>query len=360
MDTPVVGTLDETMSEARQVPATFHGDTQAWFRVWIVNMALTLVTVGVYSAWAKVRHYRYFYSHTEIDGGRFDYHANPVAILIGRIIALVMFGSYALASNYFPVVGLVILLIIFLLMPFLVVRSRAFNMRNTSYRGIRFNFNRDYGGALKVYWGGALITILSLGMAAPYVQVLKNRFAANNSSFGRSKFAFVGDVGEFYAIYLIAIGLSFVALIGAVVGIMAIGAIVTSLDLPDDFALGAIGVLSAVAYILAYTALLVFIMVRVRNYVWNHATLDGEVTFESTLSVREMLWIYFTNLLAIVFSLGLAIPWAQIRLAKYRADHFKVNLTDGWDKYLADNQDPGSALGDELGEAFDLDVDIGF
>src|SRR5579862_5722202 len=40
----------------------FNAKPDEYFRIWIVNLALTLATLGVYSAWAKVRKLRYFYS----------------------------------------------------------------------------------------------------------------------------------------------------------------------------------------------------------------------------------------------------------------------------------------------------------
>ena len=33
----------------------FTGDAKEFFRIWIVNLALSIVTLGIYSAWAKVR-----------------------------------------------------------------------------------------------------------------------------------------------------------------------------------------------------------------------------------------------------------------------------------------------------------------
>ena len=60
------------------------------FAIWIVNICLTIVTLGIYSAWAKVRRLRYFYDNTSVAGASFDYHGNPVAILKGRILAVVL------------------------------------------------------------------------------------------------------------------------------------------------------------------------------------------------------------------------------------------------------------------------------
>src|SRR3954471_13313191 len=82
----------------------FRGKSGEFFRIWIVNIALTLITLGIYSAWAKVRTRRYFYGNTLVAGHSFDYHASPVRILIGRAIALVLFGGYQLGARISPFV----------------------------------------------------------------------------------------------------------------------------------------------------------------------------------------------------------------------------------------------------------------
>ena len=50
-----------TAQDARTAPVEFTGNAGEYFKIWIVNIALTVVTLGVYSAWAKVRKLRYFY-----------------------------------------------------------------------------------------------------------------------------------------------------------------------------------------------------------------------------------------------------------------------------------------------------------
>ncbi len=64
----------------------FTGQAGEYFRIWIVNICLTLVTLGIYSAWAKVRRKRYFYGNTLLNEAGFDYLADPKAILRGRLI----------------------------------------------------------------------------------------------------------------------------------------------------------------------------------------------------------------------------------------------------------------------------------
>ena len=77
----------------------FSGTAGEYFGIWIVNLFLTVITLGIYSAWAKVRKKRYFYGNTWLVDSNFEYHGNPVAILKGRIIAFV---AFAIPSCYCP------------------------------------------------------------------------------------------------------------------------------------------------------------------------------------------------------------------------------------------------------------------
>ena len=91
-------------------PVSFTGTGAEYFKIWIVNLALTIVTLGVYSAWAKVRRLQYFYRHTRLAGAGFDYHGDPIAILKGRIVGLVLFGLYSAIGyvNIWLAVGIII------------------------------------------------------------------------------------------------------------------------------------------------------------------------------------------------------------------------------------------------------------
>jgi hypothetical protein len=61
---------DALLSQEKTPAATpfqFTGRAGEFFKIWIVNVLLTIVTLGIYSAWAKVRTTGYFYSHTRLD-----------------------------------------------------------------------------------------------------------------------------------------------------------------------------------------------------------------------------------------------------------------------------------------------------
>ena len=62
----------------------------------------------------------------------------------------------------------------------------------------------------------------------------------------------------------------------------------------------------AAALFVAYS----YVSTRIENYAWNR-TLLGEDRFSMNLSFGRMLWLYLSNLLAVVGSFGLMIPWAR-------------------------------------------------
>src|SRR5690349_15587002 len=80
-------------------PFEFRGRAGEYFGIWIVNLFLTIVTLGIYSAWAKVRKKRYFYGNTWLAGSNFEYHGRPLAILKGRLIAFAAFIAYSVGAH---------------------------------------------------------------------------------------------------------------------------------------------------------------------------------------------------------------------------------------------------------------------
>jgi uncharacterized membrane protein YjgN (DUF898 family) len=79
----------------------------------------------------------------------------------------------------------------------------------------------------------------------------------------------------------------------------------------------------------------------------------------SSLRARDMLWLYFSSAVAILCSFGLLMPWAAIRLARYRCEHTAVDMPSDL-RSLAAEQEAGSATGEEISDIFDVNVDLGF
>ena len=101
----------------------------------------------------------------------------------------------------------------------------------------------------------------------------------------------------------------------------------------------------------------VFIMARVTNVGYNR-TRFGSVGFRSTIRVRDMLWIYVSNTACILLSIGLLVPWAQIRLARYRAQHIELVGAGDLQSFRAELSPERFAGGAETASVFDVDVSL--
>jgi uncharacterized membrane protein YjgN (DUF898 family) len=93
------------------------------------------------------------------------------------------------------------------------------------------------------------------------------------------------------------------------------------------------------------------------NLVWNGTTLRGN-RFASSLTAREVAWLYLTNGLAIVFSCGLMIPWAAVRMTRYRIERLALVVREDLDSFMAARQEEVSAAGEEIGDLFGFDFSL--
>lgn len=356
--------MDITRDNASHIlPFQFTGKTGEYFRIWIVNIMLTIVTLGAYSAWAKVRNKRYFYGNTLVDGSSFEYLASPVAILKGRMIALGVFLVYYVSVTFVPVSEPVFILAFIAGLPWLVVRALMFNARNSALRNIRFDFRSDYMEAAKVYIGIPLLIILTLGLAYPYFAYRQNEFVVSSSRFGTTGFDFDAGAKNFYTIYLKALGLLLVVGILFAVLIPALAPVALSADTtapptepPSPQALFA-AVMPLLLLVPLYMLIGTYIHTATVNLVFNNTQLSDH-RFSSSLQTGRMFWIYLSNLFAVLLSLGLLIPWAKIRLARYRIDNLNLEARGNLDNIVAGEQSRVKATGEELAEVFDVDLGL--
>src|SRR5712672_3394231 len=213
-------------------PVEFTAAAGEYFRIWIVNLALSVATLGIYSAWAKVRKRRYFYSHTRIDGEGFEYLANPIAILKGRLIASALFGAFYAVSHFAPLYQFILWIPLAIAAPWLVVRSLAFNAYNTAYRNIRLRFHGAYKECLKLVIGYGLLTLVTLFIAFPFMKRRLTRFVAENHAYGVTRFRLGEGFGRpFVKAYFAAWGLSVLGIFGVGVVISGLAAILGGADI---------------------------------------------------------------------------------------------------------------------------------
>jgi uncharacterized membrane protein YjgN (DUF898 family) len=363
----------------------FTGTGAEYFRIWVVNLLLTFATFGIYSAWAKVRRLQYFYRNTRVAGAIFDYHGKPLAILKGRLLALVLLGAYKIASDVSFTAAVMVVLILALVMPWLLARAFHFKLINSSYRGLRFHFRGTVGDAYRMLilfpitlafvglfvWSlatsfssrpgiGLIFLIIGLPLVAfaitvPLAHYLLKRYQHDNADFGLSPFFFHARTRDFFKIYAKAIG---IFILSIVPGLIFIGKIsgVYSFFSNNPFA-WLFGWLFGMLYSYAfYFFVRAYMESRTQNLVWQNTELAGH-RFECAVRARRLMWIHASNLMLIVLTLGLYKPFATVRLVKYRVESMALVPDGDLEEFLADlSPDNAGAIGQEAGDLFDIDI----
>jgi len=340
----------------RQVSFDFQGSGKEYFGIWIVNTLLKIVTLGIYSPWAKVRKRRYFYGCTKLEGMNFDYLADPIALLKGWLLGAFLFLLYTLGTNFSPLLSMLIALLVFVLMPWVIVRSRLFNCRNSAHRNIRFNFYPDYKGAYFSYLWLSLLTSLTAGLLAPFMIFKQKQFLVENSSFGKTHFKFFAGARDYYMLSLRGLGVVILVGIGWAVLFGLMGPVLQGLG-ANAVSAAPLFVMLPILMFFSYLFVALYFYVRMTNLSWNSTRL-GRHHFTSELKVLEMLWIFFSNGVAIIASFGLLTPWATVRLTRYRLEHLTVTVDGSLEEFEAANRGEVSAAGEEIGDIFGMDIGL--
>jgi uncharacterized membrane protein YjgN (DUF898 family) len=330
----------------------FTGSANEYFRIWIVNVFLTVITFGIYNAWAKVRTRRYFYAHTILDGHPFEYHANPISILKGNLLigGALLLNSFA--QQFFPLLAPFLAIGMFIAFPYLIYLSLKFKAVNSSYRNLRFRFHGTKTDSFVAYFWLVLAAPFTLYLLMPYVMFKQKQYFFNNFSFGKSMFSFHGKPGRFYRIYL-PVGVLMVILGGIFFNVTrSWGGAANQSEFIIKFGL------TYGLFLLGFTLLQQIIYAQVMNYTWEQTYVSGKLRFKSKLKIGELVWLRLTNILAIVFTLGLLTPWAKVRHAKHVLERLAVISKGDLEDFTAAPAGQINSFGDAATDAFDVDLGL--
>ncbi len=324
--------------KVRTLPFVFSGSGNEYFKIWIVNIFLSILTLGIYSAWAKVRNKQYFYGNTALDGSSFAYLAKPITILKGRVVALVLFILFSLADAVSPALSALASLLFMIVFPWLVCRALSFNARNSAYRNVRFGFDGRFVQALRAFVLWPLAGVLTLGILLPLAVHRQQCFLIGNHRYGSAGFTFDAPLKDYYRVFIFA----------AVVFVLAM-IVVAALS---QFAPG-LGVLMLAVYLYLF----VYMNVKLTNLRYNNSQL-ADHGFICRYEMASYARLFLVNTLATVLTLGLFIPWAKVRTARYKAEHIEFTASGDLNGFVAVEEKRVSAIGQEVGDIFDMDIGL--
>jgi uncharacterized membrane protein YjgN (DUF898 family) len=351
-------------SEPARAPEQLHftGKGSEYFGIWIVNLLLTIITLGIYSAWAKVRRLHYFYRHTELAGSSFDFHGKPTRILIGRVIALGMLIAYNVSVRLQSKWTIVVLVLLALVMPWLLRNSFRFRLYNTSWRGTRFHFRGTLSAAYRVFLLNGFLCLITLYMMLPFAHQRLKAYQHDNTWFGRTQCSFHARAGQFYLIYLLLLAAFIV--VGIVIGVSGVIGAFISLSqarahgghVDPHAVLRALGILYGVLILMAVSIGPAF-HALITNLIWNN-TRVGEHRIECRMSALTLIWISFSNLVLVALTVGLFLPWAQVRLAKFQLESVRLWPASDLQEFVDSEPEAVGAVGEEAATAFDFDISL--
>jgi len=354
----------------------FTGSGKEYFKIWIVNLFLTIVSIGIYSAWAKVRRLQYFDRNTQLAGAVFDFDGDPRAILRGRILALGLLGAYQYAFGFSLTAGILTALALLAALPLAMRSALRFRLRNTRYRGMRFGFLGAATTAYMTYLPPLLMFLLpavllaldpsgkTVGFIAilyllwPLMHGFMKRYQHANMAFGSLNAVYAVSPLRFYVPYLKSIGMFLIGMISAFIIMAVVGVAVSAsgMAIPKPYiflATVASGVLMAyITYLIAGP----YLQVRIGNMVWSATSVPG-MTISSHLKAREYMSLQLVNTLLTLVTLGLYRPFAVVRAYQYRMDHITITTTSDFEHtFMASRARAGSASADGVADFLGLDL----
>ena len=149
-------------------PVEFSGSGGEYFRVWIVNVLLTVVTLGLYTPLARRRTAQYFYGHTLVAGSPLEFTAQTRRMLFGFLLFVALYAALKIAEHTGQDrVVMVMLLGGALLAPYFWASAMRFRLSATRWRGVRLQFTAGWGEvyrpacrpSLALVWLGGLAQI---------------------------------------------------------------------------------------------------------------------------------------------------------------------------------------------------------
>lgn len=309
---------------------SFTGSGSEYFGIWFVNCLLTILTLGVYHAWARARTINYLSSKTVLEGDSFTYHGTGKQIFIGYlkiiVIFIVLYGVYTvgvvLKSTSLILAGAGILFVgLMFFIPLAIHGAMRFRLARTSWRGIHMGYRGSKTALFWMYLKGTFLTIITLGIYASWFEMKLNAYVYGNVRLGSVKLGFEGDGLEYFLIKLKGTLLSMITL-----GIYGF-----------------------------------WYMRNLYNYTYScmYAEQDGRrLQFSASLTAGQYFKMVLFELFGLI-TLGFASPWAISYSMKTMLDAIEIEGEFDPEAVIQTEEDYSDSSGEGFLDALDIDIGDG-
>jgi len=380
----------------------FTGAGGEFFRVWIVNVLLSVVTLGIYTPFARRRTAQYFYGHTLVADSPLEFTAQPRKMLVGFLLFAALYIAFKIAAEteQDAAAGLMMLAAA-ALAPYFWASAMRFRLNNTRWRGVRLQFTASWWEVYRASWpvfaiaaiwfaafvvivpmvpqgpagtlsteipDGVIVASVAMVLVALALTVLciirlefnyKSLLVARGrigGQIGRWKPVF----GDFVRIWLATVGVFLLCVLLMVVLVMV--GVGTSTLLAGMKGTGM--VLAILAGVIAgFLAVFVgsaparaYRDARMFQLVWNNIGVSRIARFKCELPVWRYVRLRVMNIMLTLFTLGLYRPFAMISEYRMKANSVTLHVKGGLDQLAGQLAREEQGLGDAFADAAGLDL----
>lgn len=382
-------------------PLEFSGSGGEFFRVWIVNVLLTVVTFGLYTPFARRRTAQYFYGHTLVADSPLEFTAQQRRMVVGFLLLAGLYFAFNLAAEtgQDTVVSLMMLAGA-VLAPYFWGSAMRFRLNATRWRGVRLQFTASWPEVYFASWplfvmalawaavfmvGDALVSpgssrgqivaaakpILGAAGVALVITVLcVMRLEFNYKSLlvararvggqpGRWKPVF----GDFVRIWLATVAV-FLGCVLLIVALLVAGVGGVSALVPKGRGMGLMAILLMLAMLVGSVFLLflasgparAYREARLHRLVWNNIGVSHMARFKCDLRVGAYVMLRVKNIFLTLLTLGFYRPFAMASEYRMKVDSVTLHVKGGLDQLAGQLAREEEGLGDAIADAAGLDL----
>ena len=383
------------ISDIQKHHVSFSGSGSDYFRLWLSNLLLTIVTLGIYTPWARRRRIQYFYRNTLVGTDPLDFVASSRNMATSFLLVV---GVYALinvmSSAWLNAAVGIITLAIAALVPWLWRSAQRFRLGNTTWRGLRFECQATTREAYTAAWPllAAAFVIAMLSLLLPAVGALSAtrvrpalglliavtvlvgigmvlislrfnflQLQMTRTSMGGQPGRFKASFGSFFKVALICLGVALLAY-GALALLLA--AVVTALGgLGRGGGMGSRMWLFVLVGVAALPLMLVPAFITLAAWqalvfrtIWSHAGLSDVARSKCELKTSAFVGLRTKNILLTLVTLGLYRPFAAVSEYRMKVESVRIYTRGNIDTLASKLARHKSALGDAAADMVGFDI----
>ena len=380
-------------------PLEFSGSGGEYFRVWIVNVLLSIVTIGFYTPFARRRTAQYFWNHTVVAESPLEFSVQQKRMVLGFLILVGLYMALRIASDTGQdTVVAVMMLAGAALAPYFWASAMRFRLNATRWRGVRLQFIASWSEVYRASWPVFVIALawiaamMAIGFTVPegddatpaevvpavigfsllavlvsLVCIMRLEFNYKSLLVARGRVG--GQVGrwkpvfgDFVRIWVATLGVFLVCLVLvalAFAGLMATFVQLAKAPKPglrEIFLMLALGVAFIFVAFLASSPARAYRQARMFQLVWNNIGVSQVARFKCELKVWRYVGLRLRNLLLTLLTLGFFRPFALVSEYRMKTESVTLHVKGGLDQLAGQLGREEQGLGDAIADAVGLDL----